>query len=283
MSRGKSKFTLVLEAAIHSIVDERAPITVRGVAYALFTQGHIPDMGKNSTQKVSRVMTNMRESGDLDWRLVVDNSRIVTRDATWRDPDELIEDAIGFYRKDYWASQPKLVEVWSEKATVQGVLSPVLKYFGVTLRTMTGFGSFTVVKQAAVYSRRRPLTVFYVGDHDPSGRYMTDVDLPKRLERYGADIHMTRIAINEQDFHLPKFSAGTKSKDPRYQWFAERYGNDCWEIDAMDPNTLRERVQEQIESCLDLLSWNQSAKAEKAEIASMREFQARWQGGVNDA
>ena len=36
--RGKARETLVLERAILDIVEERAPITVRGVCYALFVR-----------------------------------------------------------------------------------------------------------------------------------------------------------------------------------------------------------------------------------------------------
>ena len=37
--RGRSKATLIIEAAIQDIVEERKPITVRGVCYALFVGG----------------------------------------------------------------------------------------------------------------------------------------------------------------------------------------------------------------------------------------------------
>ena len=64
--RGKAAATLELEAAIQGIVCERHPITVRGVCYALFTADLIPDMSTGSTQRVSRVMTAMRETNALD-------------------------------------------------------------------------------------------------------------------------------------------------------------------------------------------------------------------------
>lgn len=67
------------------IVAERSPITVRGVCYALFTRGLIPDMSVGSTGKVSRVMTDMRERDELDWTLIVDGSRAVDRVPMWRD------------------------------------------------------------------------------------------------------------------------------------------------------------------------------------------------------
>jgi len=78
-ARGKAKSTIFLEAEILEIVEARNPITVRGVAYALFTRGLIGDMNTNNTAKVSRVMTEMRECGSLDWtrRMMRDEPRVL--------------------------------------------------------------------------------------------------------------------------------------------------------------------------------------------------------------
>jgi hypothetical protein len=64
--RGRSKATIELEAAIQEIVEERHPITVRGIAYALFVAGLTPSMERKNTNKISRVLTRMREDGDID-------------------------------------------------------------------------------------------------------------------------------------------------------------------------------------------------------------------------
>lgn len=283
ITRGKNKSTVILEIAIHDIVHERAPITVRGVCYALFTRGYIGSMETKNTQKVSRVMTAMRECGDLDWRLIVDGSRSVDRVSSWKDPDQIIQATVNQYRRDYWQDQPQAVEIWSEKSTVQGILAPVLKEFGVTFRVMKGFGSFTAVKQAAEDSQamswNKEFTAFYIGDWDPSGLHMTDVDLPARLERYGAEGEFKRIAILPKDQPgLPKFTAQSKSKDPRYKWYVRNYGYDCWELDAMNPNDLRERVREQIETCISLPEWERAIEVEAAEIESMQQFHKTWKG-----
>jgi hypothetical protein len=279
--RGRAHATLVLESAIVSIVHERHPITVRGVCYGLFTQGLIRDMSKNETQKVSRVMTDMRERGDLDWTLIVDGSRSVDRAGGWRNPSQMIDTMIRGYRRDYWQDQPTLVEVWSEKSTVQGVLDPVLSEFGVTFRVMKGFGSYTSVRQAAEDSLDIPDdrqgVVLYIGDFDPSGLYMSQEDLPQRLARYGSQWSFERIAIQEPDTkHLPSFDADTKSGDARHAWYVKRYGRKCWELDAMDPNNLRDRVREQIETRLDLRAWDHSIRIEQAEVESMRDLQNAW-------
>ena len=73
--RGKAQATLDLEAAIVEIVEERAPITVRGVAYALFVRGLLASMAVSETRRVSRVTTDMRANGSLDWTQSVDDSR----------------------------------------------------------------------------------------------------------------------------------------------------------------------------------------------------------------
>src|SRR5690606_34476511 len=52
--RGKAEATRKLIAACREILDEIQPATVRAVCYRLFTAGLIPDMGKASTDKVSR-------------------------------------------------------------------------------------------------------------------------------------------------------------------------------------------------------------------------------------
>lgn len=286
--RGKSAATIDLERVIQAIVAERNPITVRGVCYALFTLGVLPNMSTGSTQRVSRVMTHMRESGALDWTLIVDGSRAVKRAGRWSTPDSIIRAAVKRYRRDYWQDQPTLVEVWSEKATVQGVLAPVLDEFGVTFRVMKGFGSFTAVRQAAEDSLDLPddrhAIALYIGDWDPSGLYMSEADLPRRLERYGSTWDFQRIALVHGDLdRLPHFATDTKSGDARARWYLDHTTADprkCWELDAMDPNDLRARVREAIASRIDIDAWNHAIAVERTEVASMRQFYAAWQARI---
>jgi hypothetical protein len=283
--RGKAAATLLLEQAILGIVEERAPITVRGVCYALFTRGLIPNMSTNSTGKVSRVMTDMRESGTLDWTEIVDGSRAVERPNVWDSPEQRIQVAIRGYRRDHWQDQPAVVEVWSEKSTVHGVLEPVLDELGCTFRVMKGFGSFTAVRQAAEDSLRHELRdrkgiALYIGDWDPSGLYMSEVDLPGRLRRYGSAWEFRRIALTRDDLDdLPHFDTDSKKGDVRLRWYLGNTTADprkSWELDAMDPNTLRTRVHEAIWSHMDYDKWMHALRVEQAEIQSMEQFLTEW-------
>lgn len=283
--RGKSQASLALIAAAREIAREAQPITVRGIAYKLFTAGFIASMSKNATSKVSRLLTDAREQGIIPWEWIVDETREAERIQAWSSTDAIIHAAVTRYRRDYWQDQPNWVEVWSEKGTVRGVLRPVLDEYGVTFRVMHGFGSATVINDLAEETQRadKPLTILYAGDWDPSGLYMSAVDLPGRIARYGGQCHIQRIALTSADIgpDLPSFKAETKSLDPRHKWFVDRYGLDCWELDAMDPNDLRERVQNHIAQLIDAPAWERATEVEQVEVASMREFHAAWKASIS--
>ena len=142
-------------------------------------------MARNNTSKVSRLLRIAREEGTIPWEWIVDETRELEREPSWRDPAAYVQAVRESYRRNFWAEQPGDVEVWSEKGTVRGVLDPVLREFGVGFRVMHGFGSATSIHDVAQSGYGRDLTVLYVGDWDPSGLYMSEKDLPERLGRYG--------------------------------------------------------------------------------------------------
>ena len=128
--------------------------------------------------------------------------------------------------------QPAWLKVFSEKATIGGVIRPVLNEFAVSFQVMHGYGSATSVYDVATESLDGDTTleILYVGDFDPSGMHMSEVDLPERIERYGGAVDITRIALEFEDcLRLPSFEAETKWGDPRTdgsrRTTAQRAGN----------------------------------------------------------
>ena len=278
--RGMAKKSLDLIRAAADFLKTAHPTTVRGVCYRLFVDGVIPSMARKETGKVSRLLRVAREEGTIPWEWIVDETRELERSASWKDPDAFVEVVRRSYRRDFWAQQPAEVEVWSEKGTVRGVLNPVLQEFGVGFRVMHGFGSATSIHNVAQGGRGRDLIVLYVGDWDPSGLWMSEKDLPERISRYGGDhVFIERIALGIEDIadpELPSFSASDKRSDPRHRWFAENYGARCWELDAMHPNTLRERVRESIMDEIEIEAWDRCELAEAAELESLESLLDNW-------
>ena len=134
---------------------------------------------------------------------------------------------------------------------MRGVLQPVLDHLR---RRLPGDARLlqrrTVVHDIAEDDDGRPLIALYVGDFDPSGMFMSEEDLPKRLAKYGGDhIRLKRIALTRPQVRgLPSFPARRQEERPALQVVRRQLWQACWELDAMDPNDLRDCVEQEIRS-----------------------------------
>jgi hypothetical protein len=276
--RGMARRSLDLIEAMRDAAEASQPITGRGVGYKLFTAGLIPSMAKNEMQRVYRLLKEARERGDIPWEWIVDETRALERTPTWDDPAQYARCVARSYRRDFWNQQPVRCEVWSEKGTVRGVLGPVLDHYAVGFRVMHGFSSATAIYDVSQDDDGRELIVLYVGDLDPSGMYMSEVDLPKRLSEYDGDhIRLRRIALTREHVSgLPSFPATDKRKDPRYKWFRANHGGHCWELDAMDPNDLRDCVEEAIKELIEPVAWERCEVINRAEQESLKTVLQKW-------
>jgi hypothetical protein len=288
--RGKGQRSLELIEAAIGILQEIQPATVRAVCYRLFTLGLIASMAKTETNRVSTQLTWAREQGWIPWSWIVDETREAERVSAFENPAAFVECVKRSYRRDRWTDQPEWIEVWSEKGTIRGTLRPVLEAYGLVFRVMHGYGSATAVYQAARESltSARPLTVLYVGDWDPSGLHMSEVDLPRRVHEYGGAITFVRLALTEDDTRsgLPSFQAATKAHDPRYAWYIRRSltrhrlgtAFECWELDALSPVVLRDRLVAAIHARLDQAAWARADVVEQAEQESLATILTAWPG-----
>jgi hypothetical protein len=99
----------------------------------------------------------------------------------------------------------------------------------------------------------------------------------KRIAEFRGDhIEFRKIALTvEQARSLPSFPAKDKIKDKRYPWFIKNYGNECWELDALDPGKLRDLVENEITALIDRNLWEQQEAIQKREKQSL-EMNLRW-------
>jgi hypothetical protein len=276
--RGKAMHSLDLMDAMYAEAEKAQPITGRGIGYKLFSRGLIPSMETAEMQRVYRLLREAREEGYIPWEWIVDETRSLERVSTWADPEAYARTVARAYRRDFWTQQPHRVQVWSEKGTVRGVLRPVLDEYAVGFNVMHGFGSATVLHDAAEDDDGRDLIMLYVGDYDPSGMYMSEADLPRRLDNYGGyHITVRRIALTrEQVRDLPSFPATDKRKDKRYKWFVANHGHRCWELDAMDPNDLRSCVEREIRKWIEPTAWQRCEMVNRAEQHSLKTILKNW-------
>jgi hypothetical protein len=278
--RGRAKATLDLIDTCIKIIEERQPITVRGVCYCLFVLKLIPSMAKKHTQRISRVLTGAREDRLIPWDWIVDDSRHMQGWAQYSGLQEFGEEISDLYARDFWSDQGSYPILISEKATVAGILRPVLMEYGVPFLIVHGFNSATMMHDLVkrIAADWRHIVFIYVGDHDPSGLYMSECDMPTRLAEYGAKKGYTlkRIAITRRDGNsLPPFQAEEKRKDPRHRWYVRNHGNRCWELDAMNPNVLRARVEAAIQSYINAGAWERHKLIEAVQMETVRDVVAK--------
>ena len=259
-------------------------------------------MSTANVARVSRLLVIAREDGTIAWDWIVDPTRQVQRIATWADPSDFARSVQSGYRRNKWDAQPKHVMVWSEKGTVEGTLAPVLDQYEVPFQVLHGWSGATPIRAAAVENLRRAqdTLLLYVGDYDPSGMGMSELDLPRRLARYstsdpsvkdvtdawveeslaGLRLEVRRIALTETDTvalgDASSFPAEDKTADSRYEWFVDHYGDACWELDALSPVILRDRVLAAIVAELDHAAWDRYVEAERLERESIAETVRTW-------
>jgi hypothetical protein len=296
--RGLSARTLELIRFARQLLADHHPMTLRQLHYAVFSASRIPyDNTPADYKRLSRVTTmgrrNYRElelAGDVDrlddaealippdW--IVDELREAERVSLWQDCRAFMATVKRAYRRDYWQDQPNYVELWSEKATVLGSMRPITERYGVMLRACRGFGSTGMESQIGSLFEGidKPITVFYLGDHDPSG-HSIEQDIHRRAEvASGKDFDMIRLAIHETDirtYNLPP--QRIKATDSRAAGFRRQFGSlaATVELDALPVEVLRDRVENAIKEEIDWELWDRQVIVEEAELKCIAEFADR--------
>jgi len=283
--RGKADATINALAHMYEIVAETKPITGRGVGYRLLNRGVITTMANMNAVYVQLVCA--REEGLIPWDWIVDETRDLEIGVSYATRKSAYETLIYNYAHPLWLSQPHDCEIWSEKGTIRGLIKQILDEYRLGLRVFHGYTSATCLYEVAT-ELKRPVVALYIGDHDPSGCDMRESDIPKRLDRYGkmvgvdikVDFRVVALTAEQISKHgLPSVPA--KPKDPRYNEYVREHGTSCWELDALDPRTLREILREQVETLIDWEAWNEAKEVERN---WRREFEGavrRW-AGVED-
>jgi hypothetical protein len=277
MAQGEWDSTKRLIERAAKILDEESPMTIRQLFYRLVSIAAIEN-NRNDYQRVSTTMTKARNDGRIDFDCIVDRSRPEYIPNVFDNAAQYADVVRRGYRKDYWQLQPQRVEVWCEKDSVIGSIEDLTGKLGITVRVARGFLSTTKAFDLAraIGGNEKPMTVFYLGDHDPSGRRI-ETDLCERIRGYGAEFDINRLAIHAADiakFKLPPLRV--KESDSRTASFLRRYSNKCVELDALPPTELRRRIETSVRRMMDRKLWDRAVMVEKTELASIQQIVKRW-------
>ena len=118
--------------------------------------------------------------------------------------------------------------------------------------------------------------MIHLGDHDPSGIDMTR-DIGDRLALFDAETTVRRIALNmnQVEAYSPPPNPA-KLTDARANGYITRYGNQSWELDALDPTTLDALITSTIDEFRDPEQWETDTAAMEADRELLNEAANRW-------
>jgi hypothetical protein len=210
-------------------------------------------------------LVEMRRSGQLPYGWIVDHTRWQRKPITFNSIDEALADTAATYRKALWRDAGSYVEIWLEKDALSGVITPITSKFDVPLMVARGYSSETFLHTSGDYMAavEKPCFVNHFGDFDPSGQDAARaIEKGLRQHARGAEIHFERIAVTQRqidELNLP--SRPTKQSDCR----AKKFGPTSVELDAINPNNLRELVEEVIVRHLPLNQYEILIEAEQSE------------------
>jgi len=146
----RAKTQVFINRILQLVAKYDIALTVRQIHYLLVeTLGANHPNTVNGYQKVSRVVTDMRYGGLLDWSRITDETRDVYKQASYESIEDAIEELLDSYRKDRWEDSKYYVEVWVEKRTLVNLFYPVTNAYDVYLASGGGFSSATYVHEAA--------------------------------------------------------------------------------------------------------------------------------------
>lgn len=297
--------TLAMVEIANTIIEEYQAqgfdLTLRQVYYQIVARDLFPDDRRwawtgrkwvrdaNGTKNaepnydwLGTVINNARLAGLIDWEAIVDRTRDLETLSHWGKPEQIIRAAEEGYRLDKWENQDFRPEVWVEKNALIGIVGGICNELDVPHFACVGYSSQSEMWRAGmrmlehIRNDQSPFLI-HLGDHDPSGIDMTR-DIIDRLQMFiGEHIEVIRIALNYsqvQEYNPPPNPA--KLTDSRVKAYIREYGNESWELDALEPAVIVDLIRTEIEGIIDWSRWDTTLEIENRDREDLAKIRANY-------
>jgi hypothetical protein len=289
-SAGSADLIQKANSVVADYAEQGLDLTLRQVYYQFVSRGWIAN-NQREYKRLGSIVNDARLAGMISWDAIEDRTRTLRSRSHWNNPHELVDAAAKQYTIDLWATQDFYVEVWIEKDALVGVLDAICPQNDVPYFSCRGYTSQSEMWSAAMRLNRaarptkenprgRTPIVIHLGDHDPSGVDMSR-DIRDRLNLFSrakftgrppfdpewkpSEIEVRRIALTMdqiQEFNPPPNPA--KITDARARGYIEEYGDESWELDALEPRTMIDLIRGQIEEFVDEKRWKRAVEKQSA-------------------
>lgn len=256
-------------------------ITLRQLYYQFVARGHLGNTQENY-KRLGSIVNDARLAGLLDWKHMEDRTRNLQSNSHWNSPQSILSSCAYSFRLDKWATQSHYVEVWVEKEALAGVVERAARDLDVAFFSCRGYVSQSEMHAAALRfkhynSTGRAVRIIHLGDHDPSGIDMTR-DVTDRMAVFGVkDVRVDRIALNMdqvEQYNPPPNPV--KATDARFSGYQEKYGDESWELDALEPKVLGALIRDAVTKYRDNGQYNELVRKEERMRQALTECHNQW-------
>jgi hypothetical protein len=272
---------------------QRIKLTLRALYYQFVQRNWIKNE-QSEYKRLGEILNDARLAGLVDWDALEDTTRDLAPTPMWGDPgdpaspSDFILDWGEHFKNNPWNNQPRYAEVWIEKSAGINVIAQPCRRWRTPYFACRGHVSASEMYDAAkrlhhIADMGQEVTILHIGDHDPSGWQMTQ-DIAKRLDllTYGGvlddRITVKRIALNMDQIRRfrPPPQPGKKT-DSRIGAYKRQFGTtDSWELDALQPQYLRDLVDQELRALIDMELWERDVEAEVEPKRLLLEAGERW-------
>lgn len=268
-------------AIISDYMDQNLILTLRQLYYRFVASGMIANR-QSEYKRLGNIVNDGRLAGLIDWTAIEDRGRNLNIVSAWEDPSEIVAACANGYAIDMWEDQKYRVEVWVEKQALESVVEGAARPLAVPTLACKGYMSQSEMWRAArrfrgyLADKQTPI-IIHLGDHDPSGIDMTR-DIQDRLAVFGVDMEVRRIALNmdQVDEYDPPPNPA-KTTDSRAEGYIMEYGDDSWELDALEPAVMRDLIQKHIKGIMNKRAFKARKAKQEEEREILVETSERWE------
>ena len=199
-----------LRAALLELLEEHQrdgmlPTSNRFLFYELVQRGIVPKHSKNkrrADQDMNEALTELRESGQVPWDWIVDETRFLENHTGWPSIKDGLENLVDTIRLDPWAGCEPLI--LTESRSLAGVLREICEEYCVQIASTNGqVGGFLHTKIGPML--RSGHNIFYLGDLDLAGGDI-EANTKRVLEQKTELLFWERLALTEEQvdqYNLP--------------------------------------------------------------------------------
>lgn len=257
-------------------------LTLRQLFYQMVARDMIPNT-QRSYKRLGQHVGNARLAGLIDWAALEDRARYVESNSHWSGPAEILDSAASSFQINKWDDQPNHVLVMVEKDALSGVIAPVCANLDVPFTANRGYASLSHLYDIGRGLRShadqgKEIHVLYLGDHDPSGLDM-DRDLLDRLTMFAQRqirLHRLALTMDQIDQYQPPPNPA-KVTDSRASEYIALYGDNSWELDALEPRVLQSLVEEAVIDLRDDGLWDEAIDREDRMVTDLNDLAAEYE------